>query len=55
VTYTDEHEGSDDTQPFGPNPQGILIYTADGFVSPQLMKPGRPAFHSSDWHHDYTF
>jgi hypothetical protein len=55
VTYTDEHEGSDDTQPFAPNPQGILIYTADGFVSAQLMKPGRPAFHSSDWHHDYTF
>jgi len=51
VTYTDEHEDCDDTQPFGPNPQGFLIYTADGFVSAQLMKPGRPAFHSSDWHH----
>ena len=51
VTYIDEHEGSDDTQPFGPNPQGFLIYTADGFVSAQLMKPGRPAFHSSEWHH----
>jgi hypothetical protein len=51
VTYIDENEGSDDTQPFGPNPQGFLIYTADGFVSAQLMKPSRPAFHSSDWHH----
>ena len=51
VTYTDEHEDSDDTQPFGPNPQGFLIYTADGFVSAQLMRPGRPAFSSSDWHH----
>ena len=37
--------------PFGPDPQGFLIYTADGFVSAQLMRTGRPAFHSSDWHH----
>lgn len=51
VAYTDEHENGDETQPFGPNPQGFLIYTADGFVSAQLMEPGRPAFHSSDWNH----
>jgi hypothetical protein len=51
VTYIDEHEGSNDTQPFGPNPQGFLIYMADGFVSAQLMKPGRSVFHSADWHH----
>jgi hypothetical protein len=51
MTYIDEHEGSEDTQPFGPNPQGFLVYTVDGFVSAQLMKPDRPAFHSSDWHH----
>ena len=51
LKYTDEHEDSDHAQPFGPNPQGFLIYTADGFVSAQLMKPGRPAFHSADWHH----
>jgi len=43
VTYIDENEGSDDTQPFGPNPQGFLIYMADGFVSAQLMKPGASA------------
>jgi hypothetical protein len=51
VAYADEHENGDETQPFGPNPHGFLIYTADGFVSAQLMRPGRPAFHSSDWHH----
>jgi len=51
VNYTDEHVDSEDMQPFGPNPQGFLIYTTDGFVSAQLMKPGRPAFHSADWHH----
>jgi lipocalin-like protein len=51
VKYTDEHEDSGLTQPFGLNPLGFLIYTVDGFVSAQLMKPGRPAFHSADWHH----
>jgi len=51
VTYTDEHEDGDKINPFGPHPQGFLIYTSDGFASAQLMKPGRPAFQSSDWHH----
>jgi hypothetical protein len=50
ANYTDEQSGRDDAQPFGPDPQGFLIYTLDGFVSAQLMRPGRPAFHSSDWH-----
>jgi hypothetical protein len=51
VSYTDEQEGREDTHPFGPEPRGLLIYTPDGIVSAQLMKNGRPAFHSSDWHH----
>ena len=51
VAYTDEYPGGEDTHPFSPQPQGFLIYTTDGFVSAQLMKPGRSAFHSSDWHH----
>jgi Lipocalin-like domain len=51
VNYTDEQSGSEDTLPFGPDPRGFLIYTADGFVSAQLMRTGRPAFRSSDWHH----
>jgi len=50
VTYTDEQSGRNDAQPFGADPQGFLIYTPDGFVSAQLMRRGRPAFHSSDWH-----
>jgi hypothetical protein len=49
-SYRDEHPDGEDIHPFGPHPQGFLIYTADGFVSAQLMKPGRCAFHSSDWH-----
>jgi len=51
VNYTDEQSGREDTLPFGPDPQGFLIYSPDGFVSAQLMRTGRPAFHSSDWHH----
>lgn len=48
--YTDEQPGEEYTHPFGPQPQGFLIYTPDGFVSAQLMKPGRSAFQSGDWH-----
>jgi hypothetical protein len=51
VAYSDEQPGREDIHPFGPDPKGFLIYTADGFVSAQLMRTGRPAFHSSDWHH----
>ena len=51
VSYVDEHPGIQDAHPFGPQPEGFLIYTADGFVSAQLMRPGRPPFSSSNWHH----
>lgn len=50
VSYTEEPADREHACPFGPNPQGFLIYTADGFVSAQLMKPNHAAFHSSDWH-----
>jgi hypothetical protein len=50
LSYTSERADQEDIQPFGPDPRGFLIYTGDGFVSAQLMKPGRAAFHSSDWH-----
>ena len=54
VNYTEEQSGREDILPFGPDPQGFLIYTADGFVSAQLMRTGRPDFHSSDWLHGTT-
>jgi len=50
VSYTDEQEGGEDRFPFGPEPEGFLIYTHDRFVSAQLMKPGRSMFQSNDWH-----
>jgi hypothetical protein len=49
VAYTDQQEGHPDTHPFGPKPEGFLIYTPDGFVSAQLMKPGRSLFQARDW------
>jgi Lipocalin-like domain len=54
VSYTDEQPDGMDTHPFGPQPQGFLIYTADGFFSAQLMKPGRSVFRSDDWWHHGT-
>jgi Lipocalin-like domain len=40
--YCDITEGLPPQHPFGLNPEGLLIYTADGFVSALLMAPGRP-------------
>ena len=34
-------------RPFGPDAIGILIYTADGTMAGQLMRPGRTSFASS--------
>jgi hypothetical protein len=33
----------------GEEPQGIIMYTPDGYMSAQLMHPGRPKFASGDW------
>jgi hypothetical protein len=41
VSLTEEREGREDTFPLGEKPEGFLIYTADGFISAQLMRPGR--------------
>ena len=49
VSYADEQEGHLDILLFGPRPEGFLIYTPDGFVSAQLMRPGRSRFDSHDW------
>src|SRR5260370_11685769 len=33
---------------YGPNPEGSLIFTADGHYSLQIIRYGRPAFASKD-------
>jgi hypothetical protein len=49
LSYSEEKAESRDRHPFGLTPHGFLIYTSDGFVSAQLMRPGRTAFQSRDW------
>lgn len=50
VSLVEEHHGGEATYPFGPSPEGFLIYTPEGIVSAQLMRPGRTAFRSGNWH-----
>jgi hypothetical protein len=50
VGYSHQQAGREDTYPLGAQPEGFLIYTPEGFVSAQLMKPGRSRFQSTDWH-----
>lgn len=42
-------DGSPPFHPLGEDAQGLLLYTPDGYMSAQLMRPGRPAFASGDW------
>jgi hypothetical protein len=42
-------EGQENSLPFGPEPEGFLIYTPERFVSAQLMKPRRLLFQGHDW------
>ena len=34
----------------GEDVEGLIIYTADGYMSAQLMEPGRPAYASGEYH-----
>ncbi|WP_261154478.1 lipocalin-like domain-containing protein [Serratia ficaria] len=36
-------------EPMTENPQGLLLYTSDGFMSAQLCAPERTCFTSGDW------
>lgn len=49
VSYVERPvDGGPDRHPMGEEPAGIIMYTPDGFMSAQLMTPGRPAFASGD-------
>jgi hypothetical protein len=43
-------DGTDVTYPFGPDPQGTVLYTADGFMSAQVMRPRPARFEKDDLH-----
>jgi hypothetical protein len=50
VSYVEQSlDGSAPIYPMGEAPQGIIMYTPDGYVSAQLMRPGRRNFASGDW------
>jgi hypothetical protein len=36
------------TQPFGPEPEGLLTYTADGYMSAVMQRPGRARLSRND-------
>nr|WP_271209271.1 lipocalin-like domain-containing protein [Rhodococcus wratislaviensis]GLK33774.1 hypothetical protein GCM10017611_06170 [Rhodococcus wratislaviensis] len=44
LSYTiEDSQGSNTTYPLGPQPVGLIMYTDDGYMSAQLMRPGRSA------------
>jgi len=50
VSYVEKPiDGSAPSYPMGENPMGIIMYTPDGYMSAQLMRPDRKAFSSGDW------
>ena len=49
VSWTIEYPAGDRvTQPFGPEPEGLLVYTADGHMSAALQRPGRARLSRAD-------
>ena len=41
-------DGSSQRFPLGEKPEGLLVYAPDGYMSAQLMRPGRREFSSAD-------
>lgn len=42
-------DGVDPVEPLGHHPEGIILYTPDGYMSAHIARPDRPAFVSEDW------
>jgi hypothetical protein len=50
VSYVEKPvDGSAPNHPMGARPMGIIMYTPDGYMSAQLMRPNRSPFASGDW------
>lgn len=50
ASYIEEPvDGSASFHPLGERPEGIIMYTPDGYMSVQLSKPDRAPFASGDW------
>ena len=51
VRWTIEYPSSGRvTQPFGPDPEGLLVYTADGHISAVMQRRNRPPLSRADPH-----
>ncbi|CDP84742.1 hypothetical protein BN975_01762 [Mycolicibacterium farcinogenes] len=50
VEYSMISTEGDIHHPLGPDARGLILYTADGFMSAQLMNPDRPRFRSRRVH-----
>jgi len=48
-SFTERSDGTQEYTPLGGEPLGFLIYTADGFVSAQLMRAKRESFKTDPW------
>lgn len=49
VSYTTrDDQGGPVTYPLGPDAHGLIMYTHDGYMSAQLMKPDRPNYDQPD-------
>ena len=48
VSYQYNTEDGDIVFPFGPDPVGYIMYTADGHMSVQMAVPDRPGYASED-------
>jgi len=50
VSYVEKPvDGSAPFHPMGEKPEGIIMYTPDGYMSAQLMRPGCRQFASGHW------
>lgn len=48
-SFAEQSDADEKSAPLGEDPLGFLIYTADGFVSAQLMRADRKLFKSDPW------
>jgi len=48
-SFTERSDADERSAPLGEAPLGFLIYTADGFVSAQLMRAKRELFKTDPW------
>ena len=53
-SFTERSDGTEESTPLGEEPQGLLIYTADGFVSAQLMRAKREPLKTDPWEAEDT-